>query len=124
MVFGFVDVAQKDTKIQQSLVQALTYVHGVPADDMKTDPGTALLELVCGPGDLPHTVGLPGADVDVPADGIVGPHNLFLCPVHQLQNFLRPLSQQHPLLGEGDLPAAPDHQLLAQLLLQLPELSG
>ena len=43
---------------------------------------------------------------------------------YQVQDFLRPLSQQHAVLSQRDLPVAPDHQLLAQFLLQLPELPG
>lgn len=124
MVPCFIQVPQKDTEIQQSLVQPLAYVHGIAADNVEMDARMALPQLLGGADDLAHTVGLAGADVDVPVDGVARLHDLFFRSAHQLQDFLRPFPQQHTVLGQGDLPAAPDHQLFAQLLLQLLELPG
>ena len=124
MILGLVDVPQQHPEIQQPLVQPFAHVHGVPADDVEPDARIARLEMVGGPRDLAYPIRLAGTDIDVPADGVVGPHDLPLRAVHQLQDLLRPFPQQHALLREGDLPVAPDHQLLAQLLLQLPELPG
>ena len=120
----FVHVSKKDAKIQQPLVQPLAYVHSVAADDVEMDTRVALPQLFGSPNDLAHAVCLTGADIDIPVDGVAGLHNLFLRPVHQLQNLLRPFPQQHTVLGQRDLPVAPDHQLLTQLFLQLLELPG
>ena len=91
---------------------------------MKVDPRITRLNLIGTAYDLPHPVGLAGADVDISADRLFRAHNLFFCPVHQLQDLLCPLAQQHPVLGQGDFSVSPNHQLLTQLLLQLFELSG
>ena len=121
---GLVHVAQEDAEIQQALVQALAHVHGVAADDMEADARIACLDPVSGSGDLPYPVGLTGADIEIPADGFVGLGNFFFRPAHQVQDFLRPFSQQSAVFREGDLPVAPDHQLFAQLFFQIPQLAG
>ena len=84
MIFGLVDVAQKDAEIQQPLVQPLAYIHRVAADDMKEDARIAFLQLAGSSCNLTHSVGLSGADVNVAADGLVGLGDLLFRPPHQV----------------------------------------
>ena len=42
----------------------------------------------------------------------------------EVDDLLGPLAEKHSLLGEGDLPAAPEEQLFPQLRLQLHQLLG
>ena len=91
---------------------------------MKDNAWMERLKLERGFGDFPDSVGLAGSDIDIAAYRFVGLGDLILGPSHQVQDLLRPLSQQHSLLCQRDLPAASDHQLLAQILFQLPELAG
>ena len=124
MILYFINVTQENAKIQKPLVQSFTHIHSVATDNMKVDARITRLDLVCTAHDLPHPVGLAGTDVDIPTDGLLRTHDLFFRPVHQFQNLLCPLAQQHTILGQNDLPVSPDHQLLAQLLLQFFQLSG
>ena len=91
---------------------------------MQPDAAVARLQLLGGLEKLAYSLCLAGTDVDVSADGIAGLRQLLLRPIHQEKNFLRPLAQQHPFLRKGDFSIASDHQLLAQLFLQLPQLPG
>ena len=123
-ILRFIDISQENSKVQQSLIQAFTHIHGIAADDVKQNVRITLLNRVGNSGDLPDPIGLAGADVNIAADRLIRLSQFFFGSAHQIQNFFRPLSQQHAVLGECDFPVAPDHQLFAQLLLQLPELSG
>ena len=91
---------------------------------MKQNVGVVLLDRMGGSGDLPDPIGFAGADIDITADRFIRLGQFLFGSAHQVQNFFRPLSQQHAVLCERDFPVAPDHQLFAQLLLQFPELPG
>ena len=93
MVFCFINITQKDPKIQQPLVQPLTHVHGVSADDVKENARIALLELMGCSCDLPYPVGFARADINIPADGFVRLGDLLFRPAFQLLQ----------LAGEGGL---------------------
>lgn len=69
----------------------------------------------------------PGADVDVAHDRLVRAGDLVLRALHEGEDLLGALAQDHALLRQEHLAralCAPDEQLLAQLLLQGAQLRG
>ena len=81
-------------------------------------------ELFDGPGQDPDLVGLGQAQTDIPAGDVVKGHEFPGDLVRHADQVLRPATQQHALVRQGDRKAVAREQLFAQLVLQCFERFG
>ena len=123
-VFGGIRIAQQQSKVNESPVQFLCHRGAVAAVDVEMHQGMFPLQCMGRPCQHPHPLCLPGAQGDVTGNHLIGQSNLILCLFHQLQNLCRPFAKDHPLFRQGNFSVTPNKELLAQLLLQLFQLSG
>ena len=91
---------------------------------MYADTGVLCLYGLDSLGQVFDAVRFRTADVDIPAGDLTQGLELLRRLVHHSQDILRPLAQQHSLLGQPDAEAAADKELFAQLRLQILELFG
>ncbi|MPM49822.1 hypothetical protein SDC9_96554 [bioreactor metagenome] len=72
----------------------------------------------------PHPFGFATADIDVPAEFSIVRSHFRLGLINELDDFLRPFSEQHAVIRQSDLAVASDEKLLSEFLLQFLHLSG
>ena len=73
--------------------------------------------------DEPHGLGFPAADIHVPADGRLRRVEFGLRLLHQRDDFLRPLAEKHPFLGERDFSFSAQEQRFPHFFLKLHHLA-
>ena len=124
VIFGGLDGFQKEPKVQLPPVQPFPDVVPVGAVQLIPHTGVQAGKAAQGLRQHPGGAGLHTAQRHGAADQVVLVRKIPAGLVHQGDDFLRPLLEEHTRIGKGHLPLAANEQIGPQRLLQIRQLAA